>query len=90
MTKMTNHAPGPRGITMKDGSTVWLNPGTSADIDKAKVAGELPDLGTPPKKVSNDEADLVAALQTENADLKKKVGELAAEIETLKKAAKPT
>ncbi len=45
MAKFTNYTRGPRGISLKDGSTRWLNPGESADIAKGEVVEPLPDLG---------------------------------------------
>jgi len=87
--KITNHAPGMRGINLKDGTKVWLESGQSADIAKADIDGELPDLGTAAPAQSNDDAELIAAVQAENEDLKKQVADQAKEIEALKKAAKP-
>jgi hypothetical protein len=36
--KVTNTAPGARGVALKDGSTVYLEPGETDDLD---VDGEL-------------------------------------------------
>jgi hypothetical protein len=33
MTKVTNTAEGPRGVITKDGNTVFLEPGESADLE---------------------------------------------------------
>lgn len=33
MTKVTNNAAGPRGVTLKDGSTRYLEPGETAELD---------------------------------------------------------
>lgn len=69
--KITNHAAGPRGITLKDGSTVWLNPGQSEDIKKDDIAGELPDLGRAPDENASDSSDdRIGALQSEIDSLK--------------------
>lgn len=68
MAKITNHSPGLRGITMQGGDTVWLEPGQSADIDKSKVAGELPDLGRPPADEPADDSE-VSALRARVAEL---------------------
>ncbi len=72
MAKITNYAPGPRGITLKDGNTVWLNPGQTEDIKKDDIAGELPDLGMQPEEKTGDDAGL-AALQAEIDSLKAQV-----------------
>jgi hypothetical protein len=71
MAKFTNYARGPRGISMKDGSTIWLDPGQSEDIKKDDIAGPLPDLGTAPAVSANvGDDDRVAALAAEIASLK--------------------
>jgi hypothetical protein len=62
MAKITNYARGPRGITMKDGTTVWLDPGQSADRRKDDIAGELPDLGQPAPATGEADNDLKAQL----------------------------
>ena len=69
MAKITNYARGPRGITLKDGSMIWLDPGQSEDIKKDDIAGPLPDLGTEPN-VSDDDGEAVAALRAEIDGLK--------------------
>ena len=33
MTKVTNNAAGPRGVNLKDGTTRYLEPGETADLD---------------------------------------------------------
>jgi hypothetical protein len=87
MPKLTNYTPGPRGINMKDGTTVWIEPGASADIDKNKVNGDLPDLG----KESDAKADTKAnddALATKDAriaELEAQVKDQASQIEALTK-----
>lgn len=75
MTKITNYARGPRGITLKDGSTVWLEPGQSGDIDKDDIAGPLPDLGDPNQAIdtATDDKARVAELEAENAELRAKL-----------------
>lgn len=80
MAKYTNYARGSRGIGLKDGSTVWLNPGESADIKKEDIAGPLPDLGQKVEAVESDTAELDA--------LKESVAELTKQVETLTKPAK--
>ena len=71
MAKITNHARGPRGISLKDGSTIWLDPGQSEDIKKDDIAGPLPDLGVAPAVASSEDSnDRVAALSAEIDSLK--------------------
>lgn len=82
MAKITNYAAGPRGITMKDGSTIWLDPGQSQDIKKEDIAGEMPDLGRAPDKKDAGESD-VAALQDQVSDLTKQVEALTGEKDAL-------
>jgi CCR4-NOT transcriptional regulation complex NOT5 subunit len=36
--KLTNNSEGARGVNLKDGTTVWLEPGESRDFDKSEVA----------------------------------------------------
>jgi len=79
MAKFTNYARGSRGISLKDGSTVWLEPGESADLDKKDVAEPLPDLGSKPKGGSEDDASELAALKDQVAALTKQVEDLTAE-----------
>lgn len=70
MAKITNFARGPRGITLKNGETVWLNPGESEDIKKDDIAGPLPDLGVEPAASDEDDDAALAAMQTEIDGLK--------------------
>lgn len=81
MKKLTNYARGPRGVTLKDGSTVWIEPGETAEI-KGEIVEPLPDLGEKPKADADD--DRADVLEAENADLKKQVVDQAKEIEGLK------
>lgn len=97
MAKLTNHARGPRGISVKGGGLIWLEPGESVDINKEDIIEPLPDLGQPRDEVASDDADLIAAVQAENEALKTQVEAQAAELTTLKaeneklkKPAKPT
>jgi hypothetical protein len=88
MKKVTNYAAGPRGITMKDGAdTVWLKPGASAEIDPAKVA-VMPDLGDKPKAERDEDAEALKSALDENADLKKQIATLQADLEKANKPAK--
>ena len=74
MAKITNFARGPRGISLKDGSTIWLDPGQSEDIKKDDIAGPLPDLGTAPAVSETDgDDDRVSALSAEIDSLKAQV-----------------
>lgn len=84
MKTFTNHTAGPRGFNLHNGTTLWLEPGQSAEIDPKSIVGEHPDLGKPKDDAaSKDDAELVAAVQTENADLKKQVADQAAKIADL-------
>lgn len=38
MANFTNTGPGPRGINLKDGSTVWVEPGEVVEVDSKQVA----------------------------------------------------
>lgn len=81
MAKFTNYARGMRGISLKDGETIWLEPGESVDLDKSKIAEPLPDLGTKQDAApSDDEAD---ALRARVAELEEQAGKQAAEITRL-------
>lgn len=75
MAKITNFSRGLRGISLKDGTTVWLEPGESADIEKKDVAGALPDLGQKADAPVSDDKAL--------DDLKAQVEDLTKQVETL-------
>lgn len=77
MTTFTNYQPGPRGINLKDGSTVWLDHGESQDIDADQIVGKVPDLGREPQEVA-DEAATLDALRQENDALKLRIAQLEA------------
>lgn len=79
MAKLTNHSRGLRGISLKDGSTVWLEPGQSADIKKDDVAGALPDLGKEPTEADDSDGAEMEALKVHVAALTKQVEELEAD-----------
>jgi small-conductance mechanosensitive channel len=93
MKTFTNYAPGARGITLKSGDIEWLEPGQSVKLDPEDVVEPLPDLGAKPPAQDPDEAERVAALEAENADLKKQVAEQGDQITKLtadlEKATKP-
>lgn len=89
MKTFTNYAPGLRGINIKGEndsvSTVWIEPGCSAEIDPKTIVGALPDLGEAGAASGDDAAldslaaengvltDRVTALEAENADLKAQI-----------------
>ncbi|MFK4871658.1 hypothetical protein [Novosphingobium sp. ZW T3_23] len=74
MTKeVTNHTAGARGINLKDGSTVWVEPGQTLDISGLEVKGKLPDFGKPSDQAEKD-ADEVIALRARIAELEAQVG----------------
>lgn len=81
MAKYTNYTSGPRGITLADGSTRWLNPGESADIPKAEVVEPLPDLGA--KAEAADDGAEIDALKAQVAALTKEVENGQAEMKAL-------
>lgn len=87
MKKLTNYQPGARGINLTNGTTQWVDPGQSVEIDPKDIVGDLPDLGKAPAKDDADDNDLIASVQAENADLKKQVEAQAKELADLKKAA---
>lgn len=84
MKTFTNYTAGPRGINIEGGSTVWIEPGQSVEIDDKTIVGDVPDLGKKGDAPSSDDAELVETVQTENADLKKQVTDLTAERDSLK------
>jgi hypothetical protein len=79
MKKLTNYAPGPRGVTVytrdKDGKpngsdVIWIDPGKSASVDPKDIVEPLPDLGDKPGAVDTDEVSQVEALTAERDELK--------------------
>lgn len=89
MASFTNYAPGARGVNLKIGTTVWIEPGETVEIADDDIHGNLPDLG---KKPSDDEAGdqaasakVLADLKAENDALKARVVDLEGQIETLTK-----
>lgn len=91
MKKLTNYARGPRGVTLKDGSTVWIEPGETVEI-KGEIVEPLPDLGAKPK--ADEDESRADALEAENAELKTQVADQAKRITALEadlaKAKPPT
>jgi len=90
MKKFTNYAPGPRGITLKSGETVWLQPGQSESVDPKDIVDPLPDFGSPAAEQDTSELEAITA---ERDELKVQVAEQAKELEGLRadleKATKP-
>lgn len=78
MKTLTNHTVGPKGVNLKDGTTRWIDPGESVEIDAKEVVGDLPDLGKAGDGADAEDNDLIDAVQAENAELKKQVEELQA------------
>lgn len=98
MKKLTNYAPGPRGVTLlpeKKGGTgeiVWIEPGASVSVDPARIVEPLPDLGNKP--ADDGSADEIEALTARNVELEgivadqgKKIEALTADLEKLTKPA---
>jgi hypothetical protein len=86
MKKLTNYAPGPRGITLKSGDIVWIEPGKTAEVDPKEIVEPLPDLGNKVDMADDGDADLIASVQAENADLKDQVKKLTADLAKATKA----
>jgi len=76
MKTLTNHTIGPKGVNLKNGTTRWIEPGETIEIDDKELVGGLPDLGKPASKADDEDGDLIEAVETENAALKKQVEEL--------------
>lgn len=68
MKSITNYQPGPRGINLKGGTTRWVEPGQTLEIDMDEVQGELPDFGKPADQGERD-ADELETLRARVADL---------------------
>ncbi|BAK66883.1 hypothetical protein SLG_22080 [Sphingobium sp. SYK-6] len=79
MKKLTNHTAGPKGVNLKNGTTRWIEPGETVEIDAGDIVGDVPDLGKA-GKAEPDDAALIDAVQAENAALKKEVADLKAQI----------
>lgn len=88
MKTVTNYTAGLRGVNLKGKPTQWVEPGASFEFDPKEVEGGLPDFGKAP--ATDEDADLIAAVEAENVDLKKQVADQAKRIAELEKAAKPT
>lgn len=78
MKTFTNHTAGPRGINVEGGVTRWIEPGQSVELDPKTIVGDVPDLGKAGDAKPSEDAELVDAIQAENADLKAQVEALTA------------
>lgn len=92
MKSFTNHTAGPRGINVEGGITHWIEPGQTVEIDAKTIVGDVPDLGKASDAKPSEDAELVDAIQAENAELKAQVdgltaanAELAAKLEAATK-----
>jgi hypothetical protein len=70
--EITNYQPGPRGINLEDGSTVWIGSGETRDISDLRVKGSLPDFGKPSDQAERD-ADEVTRLLARVAELEAQI-----------------
>lgn len=79
MKKLTNHTIGPRGVNLKDGTTRWIDPGQTVEIEAGDIVGEVPDLGKPGDAPAADGGEIetltaqLAAVTKERDDLKAQV-----------------
>src|SRR6478736_2541476 len=88
MKQHTNYQPGPRGINLENGLTRWVETGETVEtdgktLDGVKIVGGLPDFGKPPAQ-SDEDAELTAAVEAENADLKDRVADLEEQLRGLR------
>jgi hypothetical protein len=73
MKTFTNYSAGLRGINLKDGTTRWIEPGETAEVDPKEIVGTVPDLGKKSDAAAEaDTADL-DALRDQVATLTKQV-----------------
>ena len=97
MKKITNHTRGPKGVNLKNGSTLWIEPGDTAEIDPDTVIGKVTDFGKKPDASPTDGTGLqaqidvltkqVETLTAERDDLSKDKADLTKQVETLTKPA---
>jgi hypothetical protein len=83
MKSLTNHMPGARGVNLTDGTTLWIEPGQTVEIDPKDIVGALPDLGKP-RDVDGGDSAFVFELTTENAALKVQITDLTNEVAALR------
>lgn len=96
MAKFTNLHLGARGINLKSGATVLVEPGKTVELDEKDIADVHPDItkGEAAAKRAlgvveesdGDDAELIAAVEAANADLTKQVADLTKERDEIKKA----
>lgn len=86
MKKFTNHTAGPKGINLTNGSTLWIEPGDTVEVDPETISGKAPDLGkksdTPAQGPDAGDFDALAA---QVAELTKQVETLTGERDELSK-----
>lgn len=87
MKRLTNHTPGLRGVTMKDGGVVWIKPGETVKIEDADNILAMPDLGEKPKADRDDDDDALKSALAEIETLKATIADRSAQIEALTKPA---
>jgi hypothetical protein len=75
MKSFTNHTAGARGINIEGGTTTWIEPGHTVEIDPETIVGDVPDLGRP--------ADTGAKLDAANTELAGQVDALTAQVTDL-------
>jgi len=75
MKTLTNYTAGPRGINLKDGTTLWIEPGQSVEVEADTINGALPDLGKPGDGTS-EQSDEIDALRRENEELRAELAAL--------------
>ena len=85
MKEFTNHTPGARGINLTDGTTKWIEPGETVELDPKTILGDLPNLGKRGKSDDAGSADL-SGLTAQVAELTKQVETLTGEKTALEKA----
>ena len=76
MKTVTNYQAGARGVNLKNGTTVWVEPGQTVDIE-GEIAGDLPDFG---KKPSDDAAADQAASDAALAAAKSEIDAMNADL----------
>lgn len=85
MKAFTNHTAGPKGVNIIGGSTVWIDPGQTIEIDPKTIDGKVPDLGKAADASANGDDGAVEALTAQVADLAKQVEALTTERDGLAK-----
>ena len=75
MKTLTNYTAGARGINLQDGSTRWIEPGETVEIDANTINGTLPDLGKPGDGTS-EQSQEIDTLRAENEELRAQLAAL--------------